>query len=99
VLAAALLHGQPVAGKYRGLASRFRKRGDSVLQLLASGAFAIGVWMLGGLLASRRVSLPARSRIPPHSIRGFLAAGLRRSSLRARHRSAASSSQLSTVNS
>ena len=75
---AALLHGPAVAGKYEVTDVALPETvATSVLQLLASGAFAIGVWMLAGLLASRRASLPARySYLPAFSFAGFLAAGV-----------------------
>jgi hypothetical protein len=75
---AALLHGPAVAGKYEVADVALPETvATSVLQLLASGAFAIGVWMLAGLLASRRPSWPARySYLPAFSIAGFLAAGV-----------------------
>ncbi len=75
---AALLHGPAVAGKYEVTDVALPETvATSVLQLLASGALAIGVWMLAGLLALRRVSPPARYSYPPaFSFAGFLAAGV-----------------------
>lgn len=76
---AALLHGPAVAGKYEVTDFALPETvATSVLQLLASGAFAIGVWLLAGLLVKRRrASLPARySYLPAFSSAGFLAAGV-----------------------
>ena len=74
---AALLHGPAVAGKYDvadlGLPENVA---TSVLQLVSSAAFAIGVWMLAGLLAVRRTASPARSAYrPTFALAGPLAAG------------------------
>ena len=74
---AALLHGPAVAGKYE--VSDFalpETVATSVVLLLSSGALVIGVWMLAGLLASRRASLPSRyADRPAFRSAGFLAAG------------------------
>jgi hypothetical protein len=52
---AALLHGPAVAGKYDVADVALPESvATSVLQLVASAAFAIGVWLLAGLLAARR---------------------------------------------
>ena len=74
---AALLHGPAVAGKYDVADFALAESvATSVLRLVASAAFAIGVWILAGLLAARRKSLSVRSPFQPaFSAAGVLAAG------------------------
>ena len=74
---AAVLHGPAIAGKYE--VSDFalpETVATSVLQLVASTAFVLGLWLLAGLLATRRAPLRGRySVLPAFSAAGFLAAG------------------------
>jgi hypothetical protein len=74
---AALLHGPAVAGKYEVADFALPDSvATSVLQLVASAAFAIGVWILAGLLAARRASAHALySYLPAFAFGGPLAAG------------------------
>lgn len=63
---AALLHGPAVAGKYAVTDVALPESvTTSVLQLVAAAAFAIGVWMLAGLLAARRASESALDSYRP----------------------------------
>ena len=73
---AALLHGPTVAAKYDVADFALPANvATSVLQLVSSTAFAIGVWMLAGLLAARRASAPARySTLAGFAFTGSLAA-------------------------
>jgi hypothetical protein len=73
---AAVLHGPAVAGKYE-VGDFVLPEGvtTSVLQLVASAACALGVWLLAGLLAARRASaLPRYSYLPAFAFGGALAA-------------------------
>lgn len=77
VLAALLLHGPAVAGKYDAADFALPENvATSVLQLVASAAFAIGVWIHAGLPAARRASASTRySYLPAFAFGGPLAAG------------------------
>jgi hypothetical protein len=72
---AALLHGPAVAHKYEVADFAIPETvATSVLRLVASAAFAIGVWMLAGLLAARRASTRVRySYRPAFALAGPLA--------------------------
>lgn len=74
---AAMLHGPAVAGKYEVADFALPESvATSVLQLVASAAFAIGVWILAGLLAARRASANTLySYLPAFAFGGPLSAG------------------------
>ena len=74
---AALLHGPAVAANYEVADLAIPESVvTSVLRLVASAAFVIGVWLLAGLLAARRASTRVRySYLPAFALTGPLAAG------------------------
>jgi hypothetical protein len=73
---AALLHGPSTATLTDPAAFAIPETAaTSVMQLVASAAFALGLWMLAALLAARRTSSRARySYLPAFSIAGTLSA-------------------------
>lgn len=75
---AALLHGPAIAGELTVDTLALPETvATSVLQLVSSAALAIGLWLLAGLVAARRLSVALRHAfVPAHSAARRLAAGI-----------------------